>query len=147
MMNKTLGATMEKFPIIKYACVGGVAFVVDWSVLYIATAMLALHYLIGATLGFLCGLVINYIFSVLWVFMSRAIRSRRVEVFIFTMIGIVGLIMNDIFLALFTEYFGIMYLQSKLLTAIIVFFWNYFARKYSLFHEKSSRLGGIVHVG
>jgi putative flippase GtrA len=145
--TKMLGHVMRTSPVMKSACVGGGAFIVDWSILYMVTHFSHLHYLIGATLGFICGLVINYIFTVSWVFTSHTVSSRYVEVLIFTLIGMIGLLMNDLLIFLLTEQIGIEYLNSKLLTSGIVFFWNYYARKYSLFSREETNIGGILHVG
>lgn len=145
-VTRMLGHVM-RFPVMKSACVGGGAFIVDWSIFYVVTHFSHLHYLIGATLGFICGLVINYIFSVFWVFTSHTVTSRYVEVLIFTLIGMIGLLMNDLLIFLLTEQIGIEYLNSKLLTGGIVFLWNYYARKYSLFSREKINIGGVLHVG
>jgi putative flippase GtrA len=47
--------------------------------------------------------------------------------------GVVGLGFNDLFMWIFTDRCGIYYLLSKVITTAIVYFWNFFARKYILF--------------
>jgi len=117
----------------RYTFVGGAAFVFDFSFLYILTEFMGLHYLLSASLSFLLGLTVNYVLSILWVFSSHALRSRWAEFAVFAVVGIVGLGLNALFMWLFTEVAGLHYLLSKIVSTILVFLWNFFARKVSLF--------------
>ena len=51
--------------LIRYFVSGGVAFVVDASLLYILTEWLGFHYLLSTVLSYSFGLVITYMFSML----------------------------------------------------------------------------------
>lgn len=135
------GQFLRNFPIARYACVGGIAFVVDWTMLCLLTEALELHYLVGATAGFVCGLVLNYIFCLSWVFAGHTVRSHAAEFTVFAIIGAVGLLLNDLLMWLFTEVGHLIYFQSKVAAAGLVFFWNYFARKHSLFSTDNTKLG------
>lgn len=117
----------------RYTFVGGVAFVCDFGALYALTEFAGLHYLISASLSFLLGLAVNYALSILWVFSRHALRSRWVEFGIFAAVGLVGLGLNALFMWLFTEVAGLHYLFSKIGSTILVFLWNFAARKISLF--------------
>jgi putative flippase GtrA len=119
----------------RYTFVGGFAFIVDFSCLYLLTEFLHLHYLISAAIAFLFGLTVNYILSVLWVFNDRALSNKFVEFIVFALIGVVGLGLNELFLWYLTDIAGIYYLLSKIITAFIVYFWNFFARKIILFNK------------
>jgi len=117
----------------RYTLVGGVAFAVDFSTLVFLTEMAETHYLASAAAGFLAGLGTNYVLSVSWVFNRRRLSSRRLEFALFAAIGLVGLAMNEAFIYGFTEWVGMHYIYSKLATAILVYLWNFGARKLSLF--------------
>jgi putative flippase GtrA len=117
----------------RYTFVGGVAFVFDFGFLYILTEFAGLHYLLSASLSFLLGLTVNYVLSVLWVFSRHALKSRWVEFGIFATVGLVGLALNALFMWLFTDVAGLYYLLSKVGSTLLVFLWNFFARKVSLF--------------
>ena len=120
----------------RYLFVGGFAFLIDSGLLYILTEYAHLHYLFSATFGFIFGLVINYLLSKIWVFSSNTIKKQWVEFIVFSLIGIVGLGLNNLFLWIFTDYCSIHYMLSKVLTTIIVFFWNFLARKFILFNSE-----------
>jgi len=119
----------------RYTFVGGIAFIADFGLLYILTEYIHFHYLLSATLSFIVGLIINYSLSKLWVFSSNTIKKRWVEFIVFSLIGIVGLGLNNLFLWIFTDYCSIYYMWSKILTTVIVFFWNFLARKFILFNK------------
>ena len=118
---------------LRYIFVGGAAFIVDFGSLYILTDIFGIYYLISAAIAFLLGLVANYLLSISWVFNKRTLDSKSMEFGIFTFIGIIGLGLNEFFIWFFTAEVGFYYLISKIISAVIILFWNFFARKYVLF--------------
>ncbi len=117
----------------RYTFVGGTAFVFDFGALYILTEYLDVYYLISAATAFLLGLTINYFLSIIWVFEKRSIKSKYMEFFIFTVIGIVGLLLNEIIIWFFTEIVNTHYLNSKIISTFLIYLWNFYARKFMLF--------------
>ncbi|WP_294477383.1 GtrA family protein [uncultured Bacteroides sp.] len=120
---------------VRYAFVGGLAFVVDFGLLYVLTEYLSLYYILSASLSFIVGLLINYFISILWVFSDYKSSNRVAEFIYFALIGIVGLLLNVFILWLITEFFDIYYMYSKLIAAVVVYLWNFLARKYFLFSK------------
>lgn len=118
---------------VRYTFVGGIAFFIDFSLLYLLTNHLNIHYLISAVIAFIVGLGVNYMLSIFWVFDKRVLSNRMAEFSIFAFIGVVGLGLNEGFMWLFTGILGIFYLYSKLLSTIFVYLWNFSARKFILF--------------
>jgi len=117
----------------RYTLVGGLAFFVDVSLLFIFTDIFKIHYLISAMLAFLSGLTTNYILSIGWVFNKRRVRNKRLEFGIFAMIGIVGLGFNELLIWFFTEQVNFHYLLSKMFSTGFVYLWNFSVRKFTLF--------------
>lgn len=132
-VDKTESTLIQLF---RYTFVGGLAFIVDFGTLYLLTEFINLHYLISAAASFILGLLTNYFLSVKWVFSNRTIDSKGIEFLLFTVIGLIGLGLNELFLWIFTDLFSIYYLFSKIITAVFVYFWNFLARKYVLFNSK-----------
>ncbi|OUN70871.1 GtrA family protein [Barnesiella sp. An55] len=135
LFHKLFYGTTDKLLIqfVRYFFVGGFAFVVDFGLLYILTEYAGLHYLLSATLSFIAGLLVNYIISCLWVFSNSKFKSRIVEFLFFAAIGVVGLVLNDFLIWLFTDCIGTHYMFSKIVAAAVVYLWNFFARKYLVF--------------
>jgi putative flippase GtrA len=120
--------------LLRYALVGGLAFVVDFASLYFLTEYLGLYYLHSAALAFCLGLTTNYLLSVLWVFQKRTFQNRFVEYTIFALLGVFGLCLNHGLMYFFTEQVHIHYLSSKIFATGLVFLWNFGSRKIILFH-------------
>lgn len=117
----------------RYGFVSFAALIVDFGGLILLTELFKIHYIISATLSFTAGLAVNYLLSRAWVFEASRIESRLREFSLFTGIGIVGLILNDILLWVLTSHLGVYYVLSKLVATAIVFFWNFGARKILIF--------------
>jgi len=131
------GKTNKTFlQLIRYTFVGGFAFLVDFSLLYLLTDMARLNYLVSASIGFVAGLLVNYIISVCWVFTNSITSNKLLEFLIFALIGVVGLLFTDLLMWIFTSLIGIYYLLSKIITTILVYLWNFFARKYIIYNKK-----------
>ena len=122
-----------KIQMFRYLFVGGAAFIVDFLSLFVLTDFFGIYYLISAAIAFILGLVANYMLSISWVFNKRKLNKRHIEFGVFALIGIVGLGLNEVFIWVFTQDLQIYYLISKILAAVIILFWNFFARKFILF--------------
>jgi putative flippase GtrA len=133
-LSTTLRFRMFISQLVKYGIAGFVAFIVDVSILYTLTEYAGINYLVSAVFAFSVGMVIVYLLSVQWVFKKRKFKNRHHEFWIFVLIGIVGLVLNELIIFLFTEYFAFYYLISKVIATVIVYFWNFFNRKYLLFN-------------
>ena len=129
--NKLLIAPTNNifYQFVRYTFVGGLAFIVDFGLLYVLTEYLNLYYVVSATLSFIAGLLVNYFISITWVF-AKAGASKHLA-----SIGIIGLLLNALILWFITESFDIYYMYSKLIAAVIVYLWNFLARKYFLFSK------------
>jgi putative flippase GtrA len=113
----------------RYAFVGGVAFVVDWLTMVILTEH-GLYYLIATVVGFILGLVANFILSKLLVFKKSNANLSLVREFIdYAIIGVIGLGLTELLMYLLTDVCNVYYALSKVISAVIVLFWNFLARK------------------
>lgn len=117
----------------RYTIVGGLAFVVDYGLLFILTEYFHFHYLLSATISFIAGLVVNYMISTRWIFRHSKLENRMMEFVIYSLIGVIGLLVNNAMLYLLTDYLHIHYMFSKLITAAVVMGWNFVGRKVILF--------------
>lgn len=113
--------------------VGAIATVADMGLLYILTDFAHIHYLISTGIAFILGTIVNYILSIFWVFKEKKLKSKAAEFIIFSIIGVIGLLLNELFMWLFTDIAGLHYLLSKIIATIIVFLFNFLTRKKFLF--------------
>ena len=120
--------------LLRYTFVGGIAYLLDIACLFTLTEYLGVQYLISAAIAFLLGLITNYCLSTVWVFHKRKVEAKSLEFSVFALIGIVGLGLNELFIWFFTEYIGFHYLESKIVSSVFVYLWNFLMRKYTLFN-------------
>lgn len=113
----------------RYIFVGGTAFVVDFFFLWFFSDVCGIYYLISAVLSFIISVLVNYIMSTKWVFNQDNIDNKVLEFNLFILISTIDLGFTEVLLYLFTDVFGIYYLISKIIAAIIVLFWNFIARR------------------
>ena len=118
---------------LRYVCVGGVAFAVDFGTLYALTEIAGLHYLVSATAGFLLGLATNYAMCLVWVFHVRTLQNRVHEFVVCGLVGMAGLILNNLILAGLTELLKFHYLASKMVAAAAILVFNFSLRRTILF--------------
>ena len=131
------GKNKLSIQLLKYALVGGIAFLLDFSMLYVLTDYLHIYYILSATVAFIAGLLCNYVLSVFWVFSERALSNKLAEFLVFSLIGLIGLLLNDGLIWTLTEVGKMHYLASKVLAAVVIFFWNFFARRQVLFISRA----------
>lgn len=129
--------------------VGGLATLVDLGVFYVLAISFNLHPNLATTISFIFGLIINYYLTQLWVF-SYTPDSLTRSFAIFTIIGVVGLLLNNFLLYVMIDYrilasgFGMtnpdsIKLTAKIIATFVVFVWNFSARKYFIFREQKTK--------
>jgi putative flippase GtrA len=126
----------SKLQFLRAVLVGGLAFLADAAVLWLVEAVW-LHYLTAAVFGFIVGVAVNYVLSKLLVFKSNKISmSRAAGVAIYVFISAVGLGLTELFMIFFTETVGLYFMLSKVISAFLVFIWNYYGRRLIIYREK-----------
>lgn len=116
----------------RYGIVGGIAFAVDFGLLTLLTEWCGMHYMWSAVCSFIAGLTVNYLISIHWVFgqsKSRSPQEKTAEFILYAIVGVIGLGLNAIIMWTLTEYFSLDYRISKLCSTVLVFMWNFLARR------------------
>ena len=116
----------------RYGVISAIALLFDVGLL-MGLSWLGVHYLLAATLGFLFGVTVVYIGSIVWVFPKRTITDRKKEIITFLLIGVAGLILTDTLLYILVAKIDLTLLIAKGVTTILVFLFNFTARKFLLF--------------
>ena len=125
----------------RYLLVGGTAFLVDMGLLYIFYNFVFYGFsetgvYISTALGFIGGLIYNYLLSLVFVFKSakEQNKGKTLGAFIaFTLVGIGGLLLTELGMFVGVELLTINYLVVKVFVAAVVLIWNYGARKIWIF--------------
>lgn len=91
--------------ILKFAVVGGMAFVIDFVVYTIVCKTLPgqYSYLIAGICGFTVSLIFNYLASMAFVFERKENADKRAEFIIFLLLSLVGMGVNTLILWLYVD--------------------------------------------
>lgn len=119
--------------ILKFGVVGGGAFLIDYSILYLLTEFVGIHYLISSVISFIISLIFNYILSIYWVFDVTKKQTAK-EILIFTILSVIGLGINQVIMYVGSDLLNVYYMLTKLVATFIVMVWNFVTRK--IFIEK-----------
>lgn len=131
----------------RYCFVGGLAFVIDAGSLVVFKEALGMNTNLAAVISFILGLTVNYLLSTCWIFKNSKIKNRFAEFTAFAAIGIIGLLMNVAIIWFFEDFLGPRkplgslipqskyYIIGKLVSTVIVFVWNFCARKFIIFDK------------
>jgi putative flippase GtrA len=121
---------------LRYVAAGLIALGVDFGT-YVGLIRLAgVNYLIAAPIGFAFGLATVYLLSVRWVFGYRRLADRRAEFALFALVGMVGMALNQGIIYTALQWMPGSYEIAKLISAGMVFCFNFISRKLLLFTRK-----------
>lgn len=130
---------------LRYCVVGGIAFLVDTCVLVFCREIIfdgsgsERVMAVSVAVGFLFGLIVNYILSMHMVFKTagQQKKGKTVKAFIiFAVIGMIGLGLTELFMYLgvkITGSEGLWYILVKCFVTGLVLMWNYIGRKIFVF--------------
>ena len=113
--------------ILKFGVVGGIAFVIDYGILFLLAKVIGLNELISAAISFIISLTFNYFLSTKWVFEAK--KQTPKEVIIFVLLSVVVLGINEVLIYLGTKKLGIDVMIVKLFATAIVMVYNFITRK------------------
>ena len=115
--------------IIRFAFVGGSAFVIDYGVMIFLTELIGINYLISSGISFSVSVIYNYILSVHWVFDVAEDRSKRAEFVIFIILSVIGLGINQLVMWIAVDIFRMFYMIARSGATAIVMVYNFYYEK------------------
>lgn len=129
LFHKSVDTHMQ---FLRYFFVGGSAAVVDLLVFTTLVEYANFHYILAAFIAYMCGLIWNHILCVVWIFESKHQRMRE----LLTVFGIAlgGLLWTWLILYVAISLLGIDEVIAKMISQILVLFWNFSLRKFYVFH-------------
>lgn len=141
-IKKLLTPTLIK-EFIRYVIVGGISFLADFGTLTLFEELIFRQQtdwqiFISTAAGFIVGLLINYILSLIFVFRAKDNKNSGKSVgdfIIFTLVGVIGLAITEVLMHLGVNVLGFHYMITKIVTAGIVLIWNYLGRKILIFNR------------
>ena len=124
--------THERFmEVVRFCIVGGLSFLVDYSLLYALTEWAGIYYLYSSAISFGVSVVFNYWLCVAYVFKGAGKQTAR-QATIFLVTGIMGLALNQLCMWFFVAIAGLHYMLAKIFATAIVTIWNYFTKRMAI---------------
>lgn len=144
----------------KFLIVGTIGFVIDFGTLTILVEVFNLPEVVEANTGFstTVGLIIantisftlavlsNFTLNRYWTYPESRGKRKRVQLPQFSLVSVIGLLINNTILALATPLFDLLiknvvflqgridgYVPAKIVATIVVLFWNFFINRYWTF--------------
>ena len=120
----------------RYVFVGSLASITDMVCLWLFYSKLGFKEYIAVALAFICGLIVNYILSMHFVFVGVSRHHEHTIKFsVYYTIGSIGLVLTELLMYLFDTMIGFHYILAKLLTSLLIFIWNFTAKKHILYKK------------
>ncbi len=133
--------------IMKFGIVGFIAFFIDFGIFKLLSGVFGVYYLVANFFGFTISLIFNYIASMTFVFERKENADKRKEFIVFTILSVIGLLLNELIIYLCIEgiYYHVPLLMQymdrqwaetfgKVIATGIVMVYNFITRK--IFLEK-----------
>lgn len=114
--------------ILKFGVVGGIAFLIDYSLLYILTEYAKIPVLYSSVISFSVSVIFNYILSTKWVFTTKEKQTLK-DFIIFVLLSVIGLGINQLIMYLGVDKLNMYYMIVKLFATAVVMVYNFISRK------------------
>ncbi|MFC5370600.1 GtrA family protein [Arcanobacterium bovis] len=115
--------------ILKFGVVGVISTAVDYGGFLCLTYLLGINYLIASTISYTAGILVNYWLGMKYVFESDANRSKISEFSLYTVLTLIGMGLNQLFLYLLVDWALIKPGFAKLIATVLVMIYNFGSRK------------------
>ena len=124
---KIVGGNETKL-FINYLLIGGFSSMVDIGLLYFLTEFFGFWYFYSSIISYLCGVIPNYTLNKFFNFKNK---SKKIipQFTAFLFVSIIGLLLTQILIFSLVEFFNLWYIISKIITIMIVIFWNFYGIK------------------
>jgi putative flippase GtrA len=118
---------------VRYFAASALALAIDFGIYAGLIRLVDVHYLIAGPVGFSLGLATIYLLSTRWVFRERRLADRRTEFALFALVGLAGMALNQMVLFAAVQWLGASFEVAKIISAGMVFSFNFATRKLLLF--------------
>lgn len=120
---------------LRSALVSSISFALDFLVCMLIVESAGLDYVAATAISFTAGTVLNYFLSLHWVFGRSGKLSRHLGFLAFIGTAAIGLLLNGLAMYCFTGIYHVHYLVSRVMSATLVFFFNFACRKFLIFAD------------
>jgi putative flippase GtrA len=133
MKTPQMKRILQKYTVyIKYAITGGTTAVADWTLLYLFTDVLGVHYLTSAIVAYVCALVINFTGQKYWAFQNTEALHKK-QLLSYLSLALFNLASNTLLIYLLVDALHVWYLAAQIGTTLFLASFSFFIYKYIVF--------------
>lgn len=121
--------------IMKFGAVGFLCFGIDYGMMIFLTEICGISYLASSGISFSLSVMVNYVLSLKFVFETDEKNNKAVEFFVFIILSVIGLGINQALMWVCVDRLQVYYMISKIGVTGVVMVYNFVTRKLIL--EKS----------
>ena len=118
--------------VVNFLIVGGIATIIDWLLYYVFYNYIKLSPLLANIISYTISTLYSYIVSVKYVFNVNKDNSKKKNFIIFVLLSIIGLLLSEGLIYLMVNIFNIHKMLAKVISTVIVMFFNFVSKKYFL---------------
>jgi len=118
---------------VRFAGVGFMSAIGHYGLLIALVQIAKMDAVLASAAGALLGACINY--SLNYRFTFRSTKQHRESIIKFTLVAVVGLLLNTLFMWLGVDLLGAHYLLSQIVTTGLVMIWSFFANRFWTFQQ------------
>ncbi len=115
--------------IMKFGVVGFLCFGIDYGLMIFLTEICGISYLVSSGISFSVSVMVNYILSLKFVFETDENNSKVVEFYIFIILSVIGLGINQALMWIYVDKMHVHYMISKIGVTGMVMVYNFITRK------------------
>ena len=119
----------------RYLLAGSLTFLMDLMTLVLLTEFTGLNYLWSNLVGVFVGIVVSYLLCIKWVFLDLRYNQVVLELPLFIITCLVGVLLNELMLWMLVEFGDVYYLTSKIIVTAVIFVFNFLLKKTLLFRK------------
>ncbi len=115
--------------IMKFGIVGGLCSGIDYGLMIFLTEIYKISYLVSSGISFSVSVMVNYTLSLKYVFETDENNNKIVEFFIFIILSLIGLGINQMLMWVCVDKFHVHYMIAKIGVTGMVMVYNFITRK------------------
>ncbi|MFA7252428.1 MAG: glycosyltransferase [Candidatus Paceibacterota bacterium] len=117
---------------IRYGLVGVTGTLIDLAFLFILVEYFHLQVILAATISFILAATNNFVWNKIWTFNNKN-KAYHHQYLKFLIISFIGLNITLLLMSLLHLILGLWYILAKIITSLLVLYWNYWGNKHWTF--------------
>lgn len=126
----------KKNILLRYLVAGFTGAFTQIGLLYVFTDVVGLWYIYSTLLSFASAMVVSFVLQKTWTFGDGNIDSAKTQFAGYTVVALLGIVINTTFMYIFVDLFRIWYILAQIMVGAIIASFNFLMYKFFIFNKK-----------